>query len=831
MIRRIRKILSGGGLRLHPLICLILVVSIVFTIGAGFSKGAFYYDFLSIMGIVTGVVVMLGCGIQRSVTFHPAIQPKYLGWLKMTPWNWRKPLPLGPAIVSWEDGFILVLMTLLFKWAMPPLIWCAPMMAYAAPCILVYSYILLKVEMFRPVYICWFVLGGVVWAASAKNPAFVIPPILVVYAVLAFEAVRSLRQFPWKPDAEPEVETGHYRILTGASIKTEKGFFLSPAWAVMVGWWIHAIMYFAAAVNGGKVDRQFLGFAGIVYAICMALSIAPYFRAYFENVISPTSFFGRFTHGPLVVPGYDGMRLLPLLALAIGAGLPFGLHRLGVPLHYNMSLCAVGELLMLASGPDPRTWHLTGKFRLQLPERVQGGATAQPQASARKPNELEAQMDAWGKKFFPKGFGEAFSGQTVANRPSRQRQRHRIEPTCLRVIPKSLFVIGLAVLSALLAWETLWPGVEGSEVSILPMMFFVMMGYGMIRARGFHPAANPKYLEWLKLTPWHPGKALPFGPVELVWEDLVAVAGMAMLAFICIWLRFPDFVAQYHFAHVAAATFGLTGAVVLLFYCFAAASLLSGIGRPGTALAIAALFGSAPLFVDVAWWIALLVAMAAIASSGLRRSIRDFPWTDTWLMRRQQYPPRRADGKYLIDPLRHEGKLSPMGIYLAPKIEMFMMARRTRVLLSLTIGWWVFVAVRRLVIVRELILARHSAAKLGELMPAALFVAFGFLLVFLFMLAGRVFLYYIYTSSPIGFWGRVFTLRWIIWGHDKPFFVMLGLGAVSIAFPIIIYQTDVPLAPGWGVSAAFAFAIVTLAGPSIKKWRLTGAHRAPRRIL
>src|SRR4051812_45908265 len=39
---------------------------------------------------------------------------------------------------------------------------------------------------------------------------------------------------------------------------------------------------------------------------------------------------------------------------------------------------------------------------------------------------------------------------------------------------------------------------------------------GAMRFIQFHPIGNPKYNSWLKTTPWHSGKTLPLGPVQLL---------------------------------------------------------------------------------------------------------------------------------------------------------------------------------------------------------------------------------------------------------------------------------------------------------------------------
>ena len=46
-------------------------------------------------------------GTIRVFAIHPIWNEGYQGWLESTPWFSRKPLPLGPVELVWEDGLIL----------------------------------------------------------------------------------------------------------------------------------------------------------------------------------------------------------------------------------------------------------------------------------------------------------------------------------------------------------------------------------------------------------------------------------------------------------------------------------------------------------------------------------------------------------------------------------------------------------------------------------------------------------------------------------------------------------------------------------------------------
>jgi hypothetical protein len=52
-----------------------------------------------------------GYGAYRVLAFHPAFRPAYREWLERSPWTSRKPLPLGPVALLFEDTLMLGLLT------------------------------------------------------------------------------------------------------------------------------------------------------------------------------------------------------------------------------------------------------------------------------------------------------------------------------------------------------------------------------------------------------------------------------------------------------------------------------------------------------------------------------------------------------------------------------------------------------------------------------------------------------------------------------------------------------------------------------------------------
>ena len=63
-------------------------------------------DFLRV--IMIGFAV--GYAVYRVAAFHPAFRTDYYEWLRGTPWTSRKPLPLGPIHVVWQDLLMLAVL-------------------------------------------------------------------------------------------------------------------------------------------------------------------------------------------------------------------------------------------------------------------------------------------------------------------------------------------------------------------------------------------------------------------------------------------------------------------------------------------------------------------------------------------------------------------------------------------------------------------------------------------------------------------------------------------------------------------------------------------------
>src|SRR5580765_387984 len=65
-------------------------------------------------------------GFVRLWRFHPACKPAYCSWLEMSPWTARKPLPLGPIHLVWQDAVVLGVLAAVARWHAHASSWVLP---------------------------------------------------------------------------------------------------------------------------------------------------------------------------------------------------------------------------------------------------------------------------------------------------------------------------------------------------------------------------------------------------------------------------------------------------------------------------------------------------------------------------------------------------------------------------------------------------------------------------------------------------------------------------------------------------------------------------------
>ena len=319
----------------------------------------------------------------------------------------------------------------------------------------------------------------------------------------------------------------------------------------------------------------------------------------------------------------------------------------------------------------------------------------------------------------------------------------------------------------------------------LIVLLFAAALYGYWRVRCFHPCYNGLYRAWLAISPWTFGKALPLGPVHLVWVDFVVVGVLTLVG----WSN--------GFFHVAWPAVTFLG----IYLIFLALALTFGAGEFG--LVLVTLF-LAPFVVyphrSPMVALAILMGFYILLHIGLRRELREFPWnTGYWKSDPVEGLRKGAIGGGLagwpLGALRRES--SPLGT----RLEVSVLAVGAAIL----VAWWLHV-------IRWFVEKPYDGGFLWLIMLALVFARL------------VVYLYPGYLP-PIGFFGRVFTFRWIIPGYDKVFIGPICIFVFCVA--TVGACGEMGLSDVWTFELSFFVMVVTalLMPPSLRSWRLTGRHR------
>ncbi|HLJ11652.1 MAG TPA: hypothetical protein VKU82_10700 [Planctomycetaceae bacterium] len=353
-------------------------------------------------------------------------------------------------------------------------------------------------------------------------------------------------------------------------------------------------------------------------------------------------------------------------------------------------------------------------------------------------------------------------------------------------LPPDTYVGAIAVLYALFEFGPRALGIGGHGGN--KVIELAVVSYAAYRVLAFHPIFIPEYRIWLARTPWTIHLPLPVGPVHLVAQDALVVGLLAGVA----WLehpaiRVPHLVVMFLFSYEVCMALSFA---VLRMRWFA---YLTAFG-----LGLLCLFWNSDLA-------ALKVAVVLYSTSfvGLRRALTRFSewqWSDD-----QQFQPLSLEKA--VDRAKQKILGWPFDIIrskdVAPAI-----AYRDGFMLSLLLGWWLFVAVRRI----------------GAGVPPAapIFIT---ALISQFAVFIRVAIYCWGYFPPISVWGRIFTLRWIVPGYDRVFLtplVTMLVTTIGLAAPSQ-WAIDVDVAVS--VTLSLVFMTTLNLGPSLLTWRLTGNHR------
>lgn len=723
---------------------------------------------------------------------------RYGWWLIHTPWTWRKRLPLGPIWLVWQDLFVLAILTVVYRlengthqqlFPLEPVMWF--LLALGA----------VQTARLSGVGEGWFSLAGLLGLAAVsflwpdRTSLFILA--LAIYAVTTWGLCRSLRRFPWiklEPIHIDALTEGHYPMLA-AREHAKDSYGASAVFTAIV---LSSMVY--VFVNVGRKLPPFmlegaseffrviapLWVFAVVYVICILFSILFFWAKYHRNKRAPIGLLTRIRTGQFIIPGYDRIRIPVIAVLVVSPALPWMMIQWGASLRLTFAVSFTLSMACYFLAPSLKNWELTGHYRLMLP-----GAKAKPDEA----KETRARSSA-----------------------------SRMWPTWLRVYPRTQTAVFIGALAFSTACGFL-SAPAGFLLALFSMFAFVLF-YGAARVQNFHPAFWPEYVQWLKTQPWHPGRPLPFGPVGLVWPDLLLVLPIGVFVPLYMVLFHAKVDDARFLSLISAIVMASAAAIFLFVYSAVAIPVLYAAGRRITVCAMMIALLSLLLLPGFYWAAVILLALGLISSVALRESLMAFPWPGIMasgdarkIEGIQQFFGHLFFGKIRnlralnwYEDLWEVGRLQS---YLFPKTVAIPDAgARVHLAISLVCGWFAFVVTRLYMKCDH----GHGAIALYDILYFSL-------VGFLFFCRWHV--YANLTNAPSNFAGRLATGRPIVWRHDMPFLVTFGLAAAACALPFLIAGMGLPKPLAMGVSVFITRSLFAFVGPGQLKWRLTGAHRMP----
>jgi hypothetical protein len=308
--------------------------------------------------------------IFRVTAFHPAFRDGYRAWLATTPWISRKPLPLGPIGLVWEDALVLgPLMLLSLTQPEPRTLWllCAFLLAYLVA--LTVSFWLTRERAFG--YATAFALGVPVWLWYW--PLACLGALVGTYAIAYAGLRRTLARFPWEPrkvlypggrielSGPPREPCGWpYDRMMGEVVDDRR---IRRADAILgtalACWWFYA----PVSLITDPEARLLVSVAGLV----VSLSIVPMVRLiiYVQGYKSPLGPWARLRTLRWIIPGYDQVSVAPACSVLAGLSTLLVLSACRVPMPARVTAAAgMAILAALITPPRLRRWRLTGQHRI-----------------------------------------------------------------------------------------------------------------------------------------------------------------------------------------------------------------------------------------------------------------------------------------------------------------------------------------------------------------------------------------------------------------------------------------------------------------------------------
>jgi len=307
-------------------------------------------------------------GLMRSAAKHPAADVGYKNWLRLIPWHPGMPLPLGPAMLHWLDGLMLLALAALARWdchlspIFPPYVFgCGYCLGSLMP--------LIKTRQFTEAYVIALAGSALPWLWPWPIAGLTLVAGLVVLAQVGLW--RSLSRFPWElADSTELKDPWPLPIYSDHAprIPTRRGLLV----ALLIASWVGALVHMSSAQPKTLILWLILG---------SALGGLLRYGIYYSNLTAPMTLLGRLRAGRVILTNYHHARVAPIMAAMLGSLAPILVIWAAAPLPFAAAITAFGVMaVLLVGGPELRTWQLTGFHRFVVRPAAARGAHDAPAA-------------------------------------------------------------------------------------------------------------------------------------------------------------------------------------------------------------------------------------------------------------------------------------------------------------------------------------------------------------------------------------------------------------------------------------------------------------------
>lgn len=329
------------------------------------------------------IILSAALGGLRAIQ-HPVFSPRYLTWLSTTPWSSAQPLPFRRYTLGFRALFGITIIMLLEGSTQGWSIWNFPVILLGF-----YLFVALlplaATSRYAALYL-YTVPLTLAFCFFDSRMEIVLASMILLYFLVCLQLKGSVQSligsYAIPSDAHPLAaritglatpSTPHtlqtlgfpYKQLSARGSIFRMSPFHSFALSLSAGllWW--------AIGATGPSDGDLNEYRDLIVASMIVM--VPIIRLFIYSIgtHSPLSLRGRLATGRYIIPGYDHVYVVPLLALVIGLAVAWGLSWLTALPSFGSGVgLALAMYLSFRLGPDLQVWKLTGHFRIPAVKEI-----------------------------------------------------------------------------------------------------------------------------------------------------------------------------------------------------------------------------------------------------------------------------------------------------------------------------------------------------------------------------------------------------------------------------------------------------------------------------